>query len=143
MAKQFKCSACGATIEGRDDGIQLWDTWFCTKCFIAHSASTHRELTAADIELIKQIGREMSGLIPRDIVEMVFIGFHKRSTKSPKGPPEEELARAVGEMQRLTAFACFRRVLNLLKTWQDVFNDFVDTQEKEIRDSIKRLTDLE
>ncbi len=143
MAKQYKCSACDATIDGHDDGIKLWETWFCSKCFISHSASVNRELTPGDIELIRKIGREMTGLIPPDLIEMIALGFHKRATGSKKPPPEEELSRFVGEIQRLTAFACFRRLLNLLKTWQDTFNEFVESQEREIRDSIKRLTDLE
>lgn len=74
---------------------------------------------------------------------MILVGFHKRSTGINGRPPADELARCIGEVQRLTAFASFRHVLNLLKTWQMTFNEFVENQESEIRDKIKRLTDLE
>lgn len=136
-----KCSACDAQLDDRGDGIELWGSWFCSRCFISHSAQTHKELRPEDIELIRRIGREMAGLLPPDLVEMMAIGFHQRSTNSKGVPPKEELDRFVGEIQRLTAFACARRVLNLLKTWQDMFNEFVESQEQEIRGLIRRMTE--
>jgi len=137
------CSACAAPLEGKEDGIELWGSWFCSKCFISHSASTHRELRPEDIELLRRIGKEMAGLLPPDLVEMILVGYFQRATNSKSMPPKEELARCVGEIQRITAFACFRRVLNLLKTWQESFNEFVESQERDIRDTTKRLTELE
>jgi hypothetical protein len=137
------CSACADSLDERKDGIELWGALFCAKCFISHSAQTHKELKPEDIELIRRIGKEMAGLLPGDIVEMMLVGFYQRSTGTKGVPPEAELARCAGEIQRLTAFATFRRVLNLLRTWQDTFTEFVETTEQEVRDNIKRLTNLE
>jgi len=33
--------------------------------------------------------------------------------------------------------------LNLLKTWEHSFTEFVQNQEAELREKVKRLTDLE
>ena len=54
-----------------------------------------------------------------------------------------ELSRAVGEVQRLTATACFRQILNLLRTWEEMFGKFVQEQETDIREKVRRLTELE
>ena len=70
-------------------------------------------------------------------------GFFKRASGSKKAPDRQELSRAVGELQRITATACFRQILNLLKTWEDMFGKFVQEQETEIRDKVRRLTDLD
>ena len=74
---------------------------------------------------------------------MLLTGFYKRATRSKKAPDREELARAVGELQRVTATACFRQILNLLKTWEDMFGKFVQEQEGEIREKVRRLVDLD
>lgn len=126
-----------------DQGVELWGSWFCSGCFVSQSGKLHRELRPEDIALLQRIGRELTGLLPADIVELILIGFFQRSTKTKDLPPPEELARYAGEIQRITAFACFRRILNLLKTWQDMFNEFVEDQEKDIREKVKKLTDLE
>lgn len=73
---------------------------------------------------------------------MVLVGFHNRS-KDQKDVPPGELARCVGEIQRLAAFSTFRQILNLLRTWHTMFTEFVDQQEAEIRDKVKRLTESE
>jgi hypothetical protein len=140
---QRPCSACGESLDERKDGVELWGILFCARCFISHSAQTHRELKPEDIELIRRIGKEMAGLLPGDIVEMILVGFYQRATGTKGAPPQAELARCAGEFQRITALACFRRVLNLLRTWQDTFTEFVEGTEREIRSDIKRLTDLE
>jgi hypothetical protein len=74
---------------------------------------------------------------------MILTGFYKRAAGTKKAPDKMELARAVGELQRVTATACFRQILNLLKTWEDMFGKFVQEQEGEIREKVRRLTDLE
>lgn len=131
------CSACSETVE---EGLELWGSWFCSKCFISQSGQLHRELRPEDIELLRRIGRELSGFLPPDLLEMVMLGYTKRVAGSID---PLELSRVLAEIQRLTAFACFRYVLNLLKTWQSTFDEFVESQEQEIRDKIKKLTDLE
>jgi hypothetical protein len=74
---------------------------------------------------------------------MILVGFYKRAARTKKTPDRVELARAVGELQRITATACFRQILNLLKTWDEMFGKFVQEQETEIRDKVRRLTELE
>jgi hypothetical protein len=138
-----ECSGCGNPLDAHNEGIELWGSWFCSACFIGHSAKLHKELTADDIALLKTIGRELSGFLPPDVLEMVLVGFYKRATGNPAPPPAAELARCVGEIQRLAAFSTFRKVLNLLKTWHGTFTEFVEQQEAEIRESVKRLTELE
>lgn len=116
---------------------------FCGTCFIANAARFNRELRPEDIALLKTIGREMAGYLPPEVLEMVLVGFYKRATGQKEPPPMEELARCVGEIQRLAAFANFGKVLNLLTTWQGTFNEFVESQVQEIRAAVKRLTDFE
>jgi hypothetical protein len=143
VSKQPKCSACGNPLDAHNEGIELWGSTFCSTCFITNAAKTHREFTAADVEILRRLGKELAGFLPGDLLEMILVGFHKRSTGGNTRPPEDELTRCVGEIQRLTAFATFRQILNLMKTWQSSVNELVENQEAEIRDKIKRLTDLE
>jgi hypothetical protein len=89
------------------------------------------------------MGKELAGFLPPDLLEMILVGSYKRSTGKNERPPEEELSRCIGEIQRLTAFATFRQILNLMKTWQSSVNEIVENQEAEIREKIKHLTDLE
>jgi len=138
-----KCAACASPLDDRNQGIELWGSWFCSGCFITNASKTHRELTPDDIALLRTIGRELAGFLPPDLLEMILVGFHKRAAETAKRPSEEELQRCVGEIQRLAAFAAFRHVLNLLKTWQMTFNEFVENQESDIREKIRRLTELE
>lgn len=135
------CSGCGVPTDDHNAGVELWGSWFCSGCFIANAGKLHKELTPSDIALIRTIGKELAGFLPPDLLEMVLVGFHKRSKDHEKGPPADELARCVGEIQRLAAFSTFRQILNLLKTWQSMFTEFVDQQESEIRDKVKRLTE--
>lgn len=129
------CSGCSQAIE---EGLELWGSWFCSKCFISQSGQLHRELKPEDIELLRRIGRELAGFLPPDLLEMILVGYSKRISGAMN---PMELSRVIGEIQRLTAFACFRYVLNLLKIWQSSFNEFVESQEAEIRDKIKKLTE--
>lgn len=138
-----KCSACGKSLASESDGIELWGSTFCSMCFIGHATSLHRELKPEDIELLKLIGREAAGLLPPELLEMILVAYHKRATGKQEPPPREETIRVVGELQRLTAFSVFKVTLNLLKTWQDMFNEFVETQQAEIRAKVKKLTDFE
>jgi hypothetical protein len=142
MADNQECSGCGNTL-GDNEGVELWNSRFCSTCFIANSAKIHRELTPDQVAMLKIIGRDLAGFLPPELLEMILTGFWQRSTGRKDAPPAEELARVIGEVQRLAAFATFRKTLNLLKTWQSSFNEFVESQEEEIRVAIKRLTDFE
>jgi len=136
------CSACGSSLD-KHEGVELWGSWFCSKCFVGQATDFGRALKPEEVARLRRLGRELSGFLPPDLLEMVLVGFYKRATKSKKKPDRLELARAVGELQRITATACFRQILNLLKTWQDVFGKFVEEQEADIREKVRRLTDLE
>ncbi|MGI0147906.1 MAG: hypothetical protein ACREDF_00030 [Thermoplasmata archaeon] len=137
----MKCSACGKEVTGRVDGIDIWDLWYCSECFIGQARGLHRELRPEDLEMLRNFAREMAGLLPPDLVRMILVGFWRRASGGTTPPPEEELERTIGEVQRITALSCFKQVLNLLKTWSDTFSEFVRSQEDEIREKVKRLTD--
>ena len=124
------------------EGVELWGSWFCSKCFVGQASDFGRELKPEEIARLRRLGRELTGFLPPDILEMILVGFYRRATRSKKAPDKQELARTVGELQRVTATACFRQILNLLKTWEDVFGKFVQEQETEIRDKVRQLTDL-
>jgi hypothetical protein len=138
----MKCSGCGNPL-GDNEGVELWNSRFCSTCFIANAAKIHRELTPDQVAMLKVMGRDLAGFLPPELLEMVFTGFWQRSTGRTDAPPADEMARVIGEIQRLAAFSNFRKTLNLLKTWQTMFNEFVEGQEEEIRVTIKRLTDFE
>jgi hypothetical protein len=106
---------------------------------MSRSQEFNKPLEPGDIELLKIIGRELSGLLPPEMVEMVLVSYWKR-TSGQAVPPKDETMRVVGELQRLAAFAVFRRMLSLLKTWQDTFNQFIEEQEREIQENVKKLT---
>lgn len=142
MAKDV-CSGCAAALEGPNAGIELWGSRFCTGCFITQSSELHREMKPEDMAVLRRMGRDLAGLLPPHLIGMVFAGFHKRATGSTAPPPAEELERAIGEIQRLTAFAVARRILNLLSTWQSMFNEFAETQQREIQEQLKKLADLD
>lgn len=135
----MNCTACGKPIESEKDAVKLWESWFCSFCFMSRSQDFNKPLEAGDIELLKIIGRELSGLLPPEMVEMVLVGYWKR-TSGQAAPPKDETMRVVGELQRLAAFAVFRRMLSLLKTWQDTFNEFIEQQQQEIQENVKKLT---
>lgn len=135
----MKCTACGKAIDSEKDGVKLWETWFCSLCFMSRSQDFNREIRPEEVELLKMIGRELSGLLPPDLVEMVLVSYWKRTAGQPF-PPKDETLRVVGELQRLAAFAVFRRMLSLLKTWQDTFNEFIEQQQQEIQENVKKLT---
>jgi hypothetical protein len=79
--------------------------------------------------------------MPPELVEMLAIGFWKRAAGRTDNPPADELARFVGEMQRLAAISSMRKLSNLLETWRGEFGSFVEQQYMEMRDMIRRLTD--
>jgi hypothetical protein len=135
------CSACNADLDSHE-GVELWGSWFCSKCFVGQASDFGRELKPEEIARLRRLGRELTGFLPPDILEMILVGFYRRATRSKKAPDKQELARTVGELQRVTATACFRQILNLLKTWEDVFGKFVQEQETDIRDKVRQLTDL-
>lgn len=143
MSKQPKCAACGNSLDAHNEGIELWGVTYCSTCFITNAAKTHRDFTPEDLVILRRMGKELAGFLPPDLLEMILVGFYKRASTSTTRPPEDEISRCVGEIQRLTAFATFRQILNLMKTWQSSVNELVENQEAEIRDKIKRLTDLE
>jgi hypothetical protein len=136
------CSACGDQLD-EHEGVELWGSWFCSKCFVGQAGDFGRELKPEELARLRRLGRELSGFLPPDLLEMILVGFYKRASGSKKAPDKQEVARAVGELQRITATACFRQILNLLKTWEEMFGKFVAEQEGEIREKVRRLTDLE
>lgn len=143
MGDGKKCAGCGNSLDAHNEGIELWGSWFCSPCFIGQAASLHREMTSADLEMLRRFGRELAGFLPPDLLEMILLGFHKRTSTPGEPPSRLELARCVGEIQRLTAFSCFKQILTLLKTWQDMFGQFVSDQESDIRERIRKLSDLD
>ena len=136
------CSACSAELD-LHEGVELWGSWFCSKCFVGQAADFGRPLKPEEVERLRRLGRELSGFLPPDLLEMILVGFYKRTTRSKKAPDRQELSRAVGELQRITATACFRQILNLLKTWEQTFGKFVEEQETDIREKVRRLTELD
>jgi len=136
------CSACNSDLDSHE-GVELWGSWFCSRCFVGHASDFGRELKPEELARLRRLGRELTGFLPPDILEMVLVGFYKRASRSKKSPDRLELSRAVGELQRITATACFRQILNLLKTWDTTFGKFVQEQEADIREKVRRLTDLD
>lgn len=138
----MKCSGCGNPL-GEREGVELWGSKFCPSCFIGNSAKLHRELRPEDLAQLRALGRHLAGFLPADVLEMVSVGFYRRSTGRTDRPPEEELARFTGEIQRLFVFSSSFRILGLLKSLKAEVDSFVDGQEDEMRDVIRRLTDFE
>lgn len=137
------CSACGAPLDDHNNGVELWGSRFCSTCFIGNSIKLHKELTEDDLILIRRIGKELSGFLPPELLEMLAVGFYRRVTGKNDVPPPGELSRFVGEIQRLAFFSYARKEMTLLKKWQDTFNEFVEDNEREIRENIKKMTDLD
>ena len=142
MKDHRTCSSCANTLD-EAEGVELWGSWFCSKCFVGQATDFGRELKPEELVRLRHLGRELSGFLPPDLLEMVLTGFYKRASGSKKAPDRAELSRAVGEVQRLTATACFRQILNLLRTWEEMFGKFVQEQETDIREKVRRLTELE
>ncbi len=139
-----KCAACATEIGVENDGVEIWNSWYCAKCFIGQAQETNRPLKPGDIEALKVLARELAGLLPGTLLEIVLYGFHKRTTPASTPPPSrEEVQRVVGEIQRLVAFSSFKQALNLLKGWNDAVKEFVEGQERDILDKVKKLTDFE
>jgi hypothetical protein len=136
------CSACSNALE-QGEGVDLWGSWFCSKCFVGQAADFGRDLKPEELLRLRRLGRDLAGFLPPEILEMILTGFYKRATGKKKPPDRQELSRTVVELQRITASACFRQILNLLKTWEDTFGKFVQEQEDEIRDKVRRLSDVD
>ena len=137
-----KCAACGNALADQE-GVTLWDTPYCTTCFISNAAKQHRELRPEDLAALRRLGKELAGYLPGELIEMLAVGFWQRSTGRKDRPPEEELERCVGEIQRLHVLSEIRKVMRLLGTWKEEFEKFVEAQYDEMRDTIRRLTALE
>lgn len=135
------CSGCGDPLDAHNEGIELWGSRFCSTCFIGRAAPLGKELSAEEAEALRKAAGELSGFLPPELVEMVLVGFHRRSAGDGSAPSKAELARATAEIQRLTAFACVREILKLLKAWEGTFSDFVRDQEEELRRKIRALSD--
>jgi hypothetical protein len=135
------CSGCGNPLAEKE-GVEALGIRACATCFIQDAGRFHRTLKPEEIELLKTIGREAAGFMPPELVRIILVGFYQRGTGGQM-PPPEELARCIGEIQRLALFATTAKTMNLLKTWQDMFNEFVDSSQVEMRESIKRLTDVD
>jgi len=142
MTDHPKCSGCQKPLEERE-GIQVWKSILCSTCFIDNAGKFHRPLTPDQVALLKMMGRQLAGHLPPDFLEIILVGFWRRSTGRNDAPPAEEMALVVGEIQRLAAFSNLTKTMNLLKTWHNLFNEFVEEQEEEIRSTIKRLTDID
>ena len=98
MAKESRvCGACSVELE-EAEGVELWGAWFCSKCFVGQAGDVGRQLKPEELARLRRLGRELSGFLPPDILEMILTGFYKRAAKSKKAPDREELARAVGEL---------------------------------------------
>ena len=136
------CSACGSSLD-EAEGVELWGSWFCSKCFVGQASDFGRDLKPEELARLRRLGRELAGFLPPDLVEMILVGFYRRASGSKKKPDKQEVARAVGELQRVTAAACFRQIHGLLKTWEEMFGKFVEEQQTEIRDKLRKLTDLD
>ena len=135
-----KCAGCGKAI-GDGEGVRLWDSWFCSLCFISNASKLHREVTPEQIALLRTIGKELAGFMPQELVEMIATGFWRRATGRADAPPADELARFVGEIQRMAAFCYFRREMNLLETWRAEFVQFIEARTDDIRGAIRRMTE--
>lgn len=136
------CSACAKVLDPKE-AVDLWGSSFCSACFIGQASVVGRDLKPEELQRLRRLGKELAGFLPPEILEMILTGFYKRTSKSKKAPDREELARTVAEIQRITASACFRQILNLLKTWEEMFGKFVQEQENDIRDKVRRLADLD
>lgn len=142
MGGKRPCAGCGNPL-GDGEGVEAFGARFCATCFISDAAKFHRPLKPEDLALLKTIGRAADGFLPPELLSMVVAGFYRRATGKPEPPPAEELSRCIGEIQRLAIFANLGKLMTLLKTWQDTITEFVDGQQSEIRDTVKRLTDGE
>ena len=136
------CSGCGNALEDRE-GVELWGSRFCSSCFIGNAAKIHRELRPEDLAQLRSLGKYLAGFLPPELVEMLAVGFYRRSTGRADSPPAEELSRFVGEVQRLVVFSTGFRIMGLLKSLKGEVDAFVESQGDELRDIIRRLTDLE
>jgi len=141
MTDPQKCSGCQKTLDEKE-GIQVWKSHLCATCFIDNAAKYHQPLTPDQVAMLKVMGRQMAGHLPPDFLEIIIVGFWRRSTGRTDTPSAEELALVIGEIQRLAAFSNLTKTMSLLKNWQTIFNEFIEEQEEEIRSTIKRLTDV-
>lgn len=142
MTDQQKCAGCQKRLDEKE-GIQVWKSNLCSTCFIDSAAKFHQPLTPDQVAMLKVMGRQLAGHLPPEFLEIIVVGFWRRTTGRKDAPPAEELALVIGEIQRLAAFSNLTKTISLLKNWQTTFNDFIEEQEEEIRSTIKRLTDGE
>jgi len=133
----MKCAACGKEFEEKD-GLKLWDTWSCGECFIRQAAEFRKELRPEDVELMRLIARELSGIMPTELVRMIVQGYARNLGVA--APSHDETLRAVGEIQRLGYISFARKSLSTLQKLSALFQEFVETQERELRETVKRLT---
>ena len=96
------CSACSVDLDSHE-GVELWGSWFCSKCFVGQASDFGRELKPEELDRLRRLGRELTGFLPPDILEMILVGSYRRATRSKKSPDRQELSRTVGELQRVTA----------------------------------------
>src|SRR6185436_11287999 len=85
------CSACGRPLQEKE-GIGLWTSRFCSTWFITNSAKLDKPLTPDQVAMLKVMGRELSGLLPPELLEMLLLAFWRRSTGRNDAPPAEQVA---------------------------------------------------
>ena len=88
------CSGCSAELD-EAEGVELWGSWFCSKCFVGQASDIGRPLKPEELARLRRLGRELAGFLPPDLLEMILVGFFKRASGSKKKPDAAELARAV------------------------------------------------
>lgn len=138
---EIRCSSCSKAFDADKEGVKLWTTWFCSMCFIGQAQGLHREIKPEEIEIFKAIAREGAGVLPSLVFELILAGFYRRATGKDEPPPREAVAFTMAELQRATALNNFQREINMLRTWQDMFTDFIQERQKDIQEAVKRLTD--
>jgi hypothetical protein len=139
----LKCSACNKEFDQTREGVELWNAWFCSMCFLGQAQNLHREIRPEDIEVFRTVARELAGYLPSGVFEMILVGFYHKATGKNDPPPREALVYSVAELQRLFALNNFQRELKILQTWQDMFTEFTEGRQRDIQDMVKKLTDPE
>ncbi len=139
----MQCLGCKKETD-RKSGIEFGNDLLCVDCFTkrAQEAASSRPSGAKLKALRKAVKEELAGLLPEDALKQLIedgyrrILIHREDFDVVSGSMKNQI-------QVMAGMAVCRRVLEFMRGMSSAIVQGLESEEQEIRDQLKRLSDLD